>query len=88
MKMTELTTNYLGLSLKNPLVASASPLSESVETAKNLERAGVSAIVMYSLFEEQIVKESLALDHYMEQGTNTYAEALSYFPKFGRYTIG
>lgn len=86
--MTELSTKYLGLSLKNPLVASASPLSESVETAKNLERAGVSAIVMYSLFEEQIVKESLALDHYMEQGTESYAEALSYFPKFGRYTIG
>lgn len=88
MKMTELSTNYLGLSLKNPLVASASPLSESVETAKNLERAGVSAIVMYSLFEEQIIKESLALDHYMEQGTESYAEALSYFPTFGRYTIG
>lgn len=86
--MTELSTNYLGLSLKNPLVASASPLSEDVETAKKLERAGVSAIVMYSLFEEQIVKESLALDHYMEQGTESYAEALSYFPEFGRYTIG
>lgn len=86
--MTELSTKYLGLSLKNPLVASASPLSEDVETAKNLERAGVSAIVMYSLFEEQIVKESLALDHYMEQGTESYAEALSYFPEFGRYTIG
>jgi len=86
--MTDLKTNYLGLPLKNPLVASASPLSESVETAKNLERAGVSAIVMYSLFEEQIVKESLALDHYMEQGTDSYAEALSYFPTFGRYTIG
>lgn len=86
--MTELTTKYLGLTLKNPLVASASPLSESVETAKKLERAGVSAIVMYSLFEEQIVKESLALDHYMEQGSESYAEALSYFPKFGRYTIG
>lgn len=86
--MTELRTNYLGLDLKNPLVASASPLSESVESAKQLERAGVSAIVMYSLFEEQITKESLALDHYMDQGTETYAEALSYFPQFGRYTIG
>ncbi|NIV16432.1 MAG: dihydroorotate dehydrogenase-like protein [Aliifodinibius sp.] len=86
--MTILKTNYLGLELKNPLVASASPLSENVEDVKKLERAGVSAVVMYSLFEEQITKESLALDHYMEQGTETYAEALSYFPQFGRYSIG
>lgn len=86
--MTNLKTNYLGLDLKNPLVASASPLSESVDNVKKLERAGVSAVVMYSLFEEQISKESLALDHYMEQGADSYAEALSYFPKFGRYTIG
>lgn len=86
--MTDLTTKYLGLELKNPLVASASPLSETIEGAKKLERAGVSAIVMYSLFEEQITKESLALDHYMEQGTEAYAEALTYFPKFGRYSIG
>lgn len=86
--MTILKTNYLGLDLKNPLVASASPLSESVDNVKKLERAGVSAVVMYSLFEEQISRESLALDHYMEQGAESYAEALSYFPQFGRYTIG
>ena len=86
--MTNLKTNFLGLDLKNPLVASASPLSENLENVKKLERAGVSAVVMYSLFEEQITKESLALDHYMEQGTESYAEALSYFPQFGRYTIG
>ena len=86
--MPLLNTRYLGLDLKNPLVASASPLSESVENVQKLERAGVSAVVMYSLFEEQITKESLALDHYMEQGTESFAEALSYFPKFGRYTIG
>jgi len=53
-----------------------------------LENAGVSAVVMYSLFEEQITRESLALDHFMEQGTNSYAEALSYFPEVGRYAIG
>jgi dihydroorotate dehydrogenase (fumarate) len=86
--MTILKTNYLGIDLKNPLVASASPLSESVENVIELERAGVSAVVMYSLFEEQITKESLALDHYLEQGTDSYAEALSYFPQFGRYAIG
>ena len=86
--MPELKTNYLGLELKNPLVASASPLSENIETVRNLERAGVSAVVMYSLFEEQITRESLELDHFMEQGTESFAEALSYFPDFGRYTIG
>ncbi len=86
--MPELKTNYLGLELKNPLVASASPLSEDVEKVQELERAGVSAVVMYSLFEEQITKESLAIDHYMDQGTESYAESLSYFPNFGRYTIG
>jgi dihydroorotate dehydrogenase (fumarate) len=86
--MPELTTNYLGLKLKNPLVVSASPLSEKVETAIQLEKAGASAIVMYSLFEEQITRESLALDHFMEQGTDSYAEALSYFPEFGRYVLG
>lgn len=86
--MPDLKTNYLGLELKNPLVASASPLSENLESARNLERAGVSAIVMYSLFEEQITRESLELDHFMEQGKHIYAESLSFFPEFGRYTIG
>jgi dihydroorotate dehydrogenase (fumarate) len=86
--MMNLKTSYLGLELKNPLVVSASPLSEDVEKIQQLENAGASAVVMYSLFEEQITKESLALDHYMEQGTESFAEALSYFPKFGRYSIG
>jgi len=86
--MPDLKTTYLGLELKNPLIASASPLSEDIEKAQNLERAGVSAIVMYSLFEEQITKESLMLDHFMEQGTDSFAEALSYFPEHGRYAIG
>jgi dihydroorotate dehydrogenase (fumarate) len=61
--MTELSTTYLGLKLKNPLVASASPLSKKTDRAKKLEEAGISAIVMYSLFEEQIIHESLELDH-------------------------
>jgi dihydroorotate dehydrogenase (fumarate) len=86
--MPDLNTKYLGLELKNPLIASASPLSEDIETVKNLERAGVSAVVMYSLFEEQITKESLELDHFLEQGTESFAEALSYFPEYGRYAIG
>ncbi|TAK14244.1 MAG: dihydroorotate dehydrogenase-like protein [Anaerolineae bacterium] len=86
--MVDLKTTYLGLNLKNPLVASASPLSERVESARQLEQAGASAIVMYSLFEEQIVRESLAMNQFLEQGTESYAEALSYFSQVGRYSIG
>jgi dihydroorotate dehydrogenase (fumarate) len=84
----DLTTTYLGLELKNPLVASASPLSEKVATVKKLEEAGIAAIVMYSLFEEQIIHESLELDHYLDYGTDSYSEALTYLPDMGRYSIG
>ena len=86
--MTDLSTTYLGLNLKNPLVASASPLSKKVENAKKLEAAGVSAIVMYSLFEEQIIHDSLELDHYLTRGTNSFAEALTYLPDLGTYNMG
>ncbi len=86
--MIDLSTTYLGLKLKNPLVASASPLSRKTETAKKLEDAGISAIVMYSLFEEQIIHESLELDHYLTRGTDSFAEALSYLPDSGTYSIG
>ena len=86
--MTDLTTTYLGLNLKNPLVASASPLSKKLENAKKLEDAGVSAIVMYSLFEEQIIHDSLELDHYLTRGTNSFAEALTYLPDLGTYNMG
>ncbi|HMX75398.1 MAG TPA: dihydroorotate dehydrogenase-like protein [Anaerolineales bacterium] len=86
--MTDLSTTYLGLKLKNPLVASASPLSKKVESAKKLQDAGISAIVMYSLFEEQIIHESLELDHYLTRGTDSFAEALSYLPDSGMYSIG
>ena len=87
-KKMDLTTTYLGLKLKNPLVASASPLSEKVETVKKLESAGIAAIVMYSLFEEQIIHESMELDHFLDYGTDSYAEALTYLPNIGRYSIG
>lgn len=86
--MTDLSTTYLGLNLKNPLVASASPLSRKIETAKALEDAGIAAIVMYSLFEEQIIHESLELDHYLTRGTESFAEALSYLPDTGTYSLG
>ncbi len=86
--MIDLTTTYLGLSLKNPVVASASPLSKKVSTAQWLEDAGAAAIVMYSLFEEQVLHESHELDHFLERGTHTYAEALSYFPDLDHYNVG
>jgi len=85
--MVDLSTTYLGLKLKNPLVASASPLSEKVETAKKLEEAGIAAIVMYSLFEEQIIHESLELDHFLFYGTESSAEINSFYPQSGKYTL-
>jgi dihydroorotate dehydrogenase (fumarate) len=88
MKMPDLTTTYLGLHLKNPLVASASPLSKKVDNVRRLEDAGAAAIVMYSLFEEQITHESYELDHYLERGTHSYAEALSYFPDLDYHNLG
>lgn len=86
--MADLTTTYLGLTLKNPVVASASPLSKKLEGIRRLEEAGASAVVMYSLFEEQITHESLALDHFLNRGTESFAEALSYFPDLENYNIG
>lgn len=86
--MIDLSTTYLGLKLKNPIVASASPFSKKLDKAKQLEEAGVSAIVMYSLFEEQIIHESLELDHYLTRSSDTGAEALSYFPDSGTYSLG
>jgi dihydroorotate dehydrogenase (fumarate) len=85
--MTDLSTTYLGLKLKNPLVASASPLSKKIDRAKKLEEAGIAAIVMYSLFEEQIIHESLELDHYLNRGTDSFPEALSYLPDGGMYAV-
>jgi dihydroorotate dehydrogenase (fumarate) len=85
--MTDLSTTYLGLRLKNPLVASASPLSKRLDRARKLEESGISAIVMYSLFEEQIIHESLELDHYLNRGSDSFAEALSYLPDGGMYGI-
>lgn len=86
--MTDLTTRYLGMSLKNPLVASASPLSKKVDTVKKLEDSGVSAVVMYSLFEEQITNESKVLDHFLSFGTNSFQEAMNFFPEMDHYNVG
>ncbi len=86
--MNKLQTTYLGLSLASPIVASASPLSKKVETVKALEEAGAGAVVLYSLFEEQITHESLELDHYLSYGAESHAEAATYLPDSGLYSLG
>ena len=86
--MIDLSTNYLGLKLKNPLVVSASPLTEKLENFARLEEAGAAAIVMYSLMEEQIEAESENIDNALEFGANSYAEATSYFPDMQKYHVG
>jgi dihydroorotate dehydrogenase (fumarate) len=84
----DLSTTYLGLKLKNPVVQSSSPLSESVDNIRRLEDAGVSAVVMYSLFEEQFTLESRELDHYLSYGSQSFGEALSYFPEIQDHKVG
>lgn len=84
----DLSTTYMGLKLKNPIVPSASPLSETVESVKAMEDAGAAAVVVYSLFEEQIKHEAQALDFYLTQKDESYAEALSYFPKASEFKLG
>jgi dihydroorotate dehydrogenase (fumarate) len=82
--MTDLRTTYLGLELDNPLVPSASPLSRHLDTAKELEDAGAAALVVESLFEEQILAEQLDLHRHAEAGTQIFGEALTYFPSYDR----
>jgi len=86
--MTDLTTTYLGLNLKNPLVASASPLCEHLDNIKRMEDAGAGAAVLHSLFEEQISFESQHLNQFLTYGTESFAESLSYFPDLGNYKLG
>jgi dihydroorotate dehydrogenase (fumarate) len=84
----DLTTTYMGLTLKNPLVPSASPMSKDLGNIKRMEDAGASAIVMYSLFEEQIMHDQAELDHFLTQGTESYQEAMSYFPEVEDFNLG
>ena len=86
--MVDLSTRYLGLRLANPLVASASPLCESVDNIRAMEDAGAAAVVLHSLFEEQIDVESTHLDRYLSHGSESYAEALDYFPDLTGYNLG
>ena len=77
----DLSTDYLGLKLKNPLVASASPLTSKLDSLRRLQDAGAAAAVMHSLFEEQIVHEEIEMDNLYEQHANSFAESLGYFPE-------
>lgn len=81
----DLRTTYMGLTLNNPIVPSASPLSMHLDTAKRLEDAGASALVMYSLFEEQIEYDVQKVDHYLTTYSDNFAEAMSYFPEPENY---
>jgi dihydroorotate dehydrogenase (fumarate) len=84
----DLTTDYLGLKLKNPLVVSSSPLTESVENILRLEEAGAAAVILPSIFEEQLALEGNSLDGDISRGTESYAESLSYFPAYEDYRQG
>ncbi|MGQ9681395.1 MAG: dihydroorotate dehydrogenase-like protein [Anaerolineae bacterium] len=84
----DLTTDYLGLRLDHPLVASASPLSRSLDGIRGLEDAGAAAVVLHSLFEEEIIGEEEQLDHYLSYFTEAFAEALTWYPEGGSYRVG
>ena len=81
----ELQSNYLGIELTHPVVASASPLSGSLDSIRQIEDAGASAVVMHSLFEEQLNQEIASLERYTSAGAEAFAEALSYFPEVTTY---
>src|ERR1043166_6837961 len=84
----DLTTNYLGLKLRTPLVPSASPLSDDITKIKQMEDAGAPAVVLYSLFEEQLRLERAELHHHLTQGTESFPEALTYFPEPAEFHVG
>ena len=84
----DLTTKYMGLELRNPLLAGASPLSEEIANIEALAEAGAAAVVMHSIFEEQLEQEAAELDYYLEQGSESFAEALSHFPPMQEMKVG
>ncbi|PIE83393.1 MAG: dihydroorotate dehydrogenase [Candidatus Contendobacter odensis] len=84
----DLRTTYMGMELAHPIIASSSPLSGTEADIKRLEDAGASAVVMFSLFEEQLQHDSAALEHLMTAGTESFAESLNYFPDMDDYTVG
>jgi len=86
--MIDLTTTYLGLKLDTPLVCSSSPLCENLDNLRRMEDAGAGAVVLHSLFEEQLSLESQDLDRCLSEGAESYAEATSYFPDMTDYNLG
>jgi dihydroorotate dehydrogenase (fumarate) len=86
--MSDLATKYLGLNLKSPLVASAAPLCESVDNVKRLEDNSLAAVVLPSLFEEQLELESLSVDSDLARGTESFPESANFFPDLQTYNLG
>ncbi len=86
--MTDLSTTYLGLKLPSPLVVSASPLSRDLDGIRRLEEAGASAVVLYSLFEEQLRQEEMDLNYHLNAGTESSPESLTYFPQPSEFHTG
>ncbi len=86
--MTDLTTSYLGLTLNSPVVCSSSPMCEHVDALLEMQECGAGAVVLPSLFEEQIVAESHSLDWHLDLGADVHAEATSYFPDMDDYNMG
>ncbi|HYA97504.1 MAG TPA: dihydroorotate dehydrogenase-like protein [Methylomirabilota bacterium] len=86
--MADLSAQYLGLSLKNPIVASASPLTESIQSIMQMEDAGIAAVVLPSLFEEQLQLESETLDRDLSRGVDEFSEATTYLPNLTGYNMG
>ncbi len=86
--MSDLNTSYLGLQLRTPLVASASPLSHDVSGIRRLEDAGASAVVLFSLFEEQLREDAAEIENSLTVGTESFAESLSYFPRGAEFHVG
>src|SRR5581483_10865528 len=86
--MIDLSTRYLGLDLRTPLVSSASPLAQEIANVRRLEDAGASAIVLPSLFEEQLRQEGMELEYRISASTESFAEALSFFPQPSEFKLG
>lgn len=84
----DLTTHYLGLTLRNPLVVASSPLSDELDNLRKMEDAGAGAVVLHSLFEEQLRHERLELHHHLTQSTYSFPEALSFFPEPDEFSLG
>lgn len=84
----DLSTTYLGLKLRTPLVPAASPLSEEIDSIRAMEDNGAAAVVLYSLFEEQLRHESVELAAHLQHGTESFAEALTYFPEPEEFRLG